>query len=311
MKKILVALSALAISTVAASAADLAPKYTKAPPPPLPPPCIWCGFYVGLNLGGIWANNHNVNTISNPIHGFADGIGPGSFAFESALAASGVVGTGNNGSFIGGAQFGYNWQFSPNWVAGFEADIQGVGQNDTGGFLNRTVGPFPFIGAAEVIDSQIRSSERLNYLGTVRGRIGVLPTQTFLLYATGGLAYGGVKAATSIIQHNNDCLQFPGDCINPNAASFSSLSQTRVGWTAGLGGEWMFATNWSAKFEWLYYNLGSETFDGLLVTPNLSCGVCGGPAVVATHSTAKFNGNIARVGVNYHFNWGGAPVGHY
>src|SRR6516164_7389255 len=62
MKRILLALSALAIGTAAASAADIAPKYTKAPPPPPPPPCIWCGFYIGLNGGwaGTTGNNNAV-----------------------------------------------------------------------------------------------------------------------------------------------------------------------------------------------------------------------------------------------------------
>jgi outer membrane immunogenic protein len=312
MKRILLALSALAISTAAASAADLAPKYTKAPPAPPPPPCIWRGLYIGLNLGGDWNNNHNVSTFSTPVQGFVDGIGPGSFAFNSAVGATGVANVGNNASFIGGAQIGYNWAFpGQSWLVGVEADIQGVGQNDRAGVVNTVVGPFTFGTGPEVLHTQIVSSERLNYLGTVRGRIGFLPTQTFLLYGTGGLAYGGVKAATAITQTNNDCVLFPGDCISPTAVSLSSLSQTRAGWTAGIGGEWMFAPNWSAKFEWLYYDLGHETFNGLLVTSNLSAVGAGGPAIVATHSTANFTGNIARVGVNYHFNWGGPAYGGY
>ena len=64
MKKILPALSALAISTVAASAADLAPApYTKAPVVVPPPVFSWTGFYVGANIGGAWANNNWKDTL--------------------------------------------------------------------------------------------------------------------------------------------------------------------------------------------------------------------------------------------------------
>ena len=314
MKRVLFALSALAIGTAAASAADLSKPYTKAPPAPPPPPCIWCGFYVGVNLGGDWANNHNVATVATPVQGFPDGIGPGSYAFNSAVGATGIVSTGNNASFLGGAQIGYNWAFpGQSWLVGVEADIQGVGQNDKAGTLHTVVGPFPFFGAVPVINTQITSAERLNYLGTVRGRIGFLPTQTFLLYGTGGPAYGGVKASTSIIQTNNDCAStpVPGSCIAPSAAALGAFSQTRAGWTAGVGGEWMFAPNWSAKAEYLYYDLGSVTYaNGLLVTGVATAGPVGTPpAVVASASTAKFTGNIVRVGVNYHF--GGPGYGGY
>ena len=65
MKRILLALSALAIGTAAASAADIAPKYTKAPPPPPPPPCIWCGFYIGLNGGWAGTTGGNNNAVAS------------------------------------------------------------------------------------------------------------------------------------------------------------------------------------------------------------------------------------------------------
>src|SRR6516162_5569995 len=65
MKRILLALSALAIGSAAASAADIAPKYTKAPPPPPPPPCIWCGFYIGLNGGWAGTTGGNNNAVAS------------------------------------------------------------------------------------------------------------------------------------------------------------------------------------------------------------------------------------------------------
>ena len=75
----------------------------------------------------------------------------------------------------------------------------------------------------------------------------------------------------------------------------------------GAGGEWMFSSNWSAKLEYLYYDLGSATCatGGLAndVGPTSLQG--SGVAAVATSSKVRFNDNIVRVGVNYHF---GSPA---
>ena len=66
----------------------------------------------------------------------------------------------------------------------------------------------------------------------------------------------------------------------------------------------MFAANWSAKAEYLYYDLGSANY-GTGVTQydafaQLSNGV--GIDAFATTSHVSFNGNIVRAGINYHFN---------
>jgi outer membrane immunogenic protein len=290
--------------TAVASAADLggpapAPVYTKAPPPVV---YDWNGFYGGLNAGGTRANNNSVNTVSSPVTGFVDGIGPGSFAAISALGATGNIPLGNNASIIGGGQIGYNWQFAPTWLAGLEADIQGVSHNGGDGALGTSLGFGASGFGPDTIKTQITSSSSLDYFGTVRGRLGFVATPTVLLYGTGGLAYGGVKTRTSISQSNDDCVNFPGGCVQSSAATTGSLSTTRAGWTAGAGVEWMFWQHWSAKAEYLYYDLGSVTYNnGSLAYTQGSLGGEGGPVVISSQSTTKFTGNIARVGVNYHF----------
>lgn len=139
-------------------------------------------------------------------------------------------------------------------------------------------------------------SKILDYLGTVRGRIGVTPTPDLLFYVTGGLAYGGVRSSTQINFNNTDVVAIPG-------STSGSLSETRFGWTAGGGVEWMFSSNWSAKLEYLYYDLGPAKYatGGYAVdlTPTGFAGF--GIVSVATSTTPRFNGNIARVGVNYKF----------
>jgi outer membrane immunogenic protein len=228
-------------------------------------------------------------------------FGATGWATNAATAASGSVPAGGRAGFIGGGQIGYNWQMSSAWLVGLETDIQGATSNGSGALSNR-VGPFPFRGAAEVLNASILSSSKLDYLGTVRGRFGYLYTPTFLVYGTGGLAYGGVSGSTSITLNNNDCAATPapGVCLSPSASSAGAFSSTRAGWTAGAGFEWMFASKWSAKVEYLHYDLGSVTFaNGALVTTSGTFPGAGGPAVVASTSSTKFSGDIVRAGVNF------------
>jgi outer membrane immunogenic protein len=281
-------------------AADMAPAPVPVYKAPIPVPvCIWCGFYLGLNAGGTWSDNNSVAVNSALTQDFV--LAPNSYGAASAAGASGRVPVGGRSGFIGGGQIGYNLQIAPAWLAGFETDIQGLSGKGSGTVTN-SVGPFGFGGAPEVVTTSIASSSQIDYLGTVRGRLGYLFTPTFLLYGTGGLAYGGVKASTAISQSNNDCVFFPAACLQGATASAGSFSQTRAGWTAGAGLEWMFATKWSAKAEYLHYDLGSVTFaNGALVTTNGTVPAALGPAVVNTNSTAKFSGDIVRAGINYHW----------
>jgi outer membrane immunogenic protein len=162
MKRILCLLAttaAIALTSTAVHAADMAMK-AYAPAPMAPPPS-WTGFYLGLN-GGFGGDR---NTYS--------------------FSAGGVSGTStlNSSGFFGGAQAGYNWQFAPAWVAGVEADIDDA---DIQGYASTSGG-----GAAGNVGT------RLSWFGTVRGRVGYLITPNALFYGTGGWAYGHVTSSAA------------------------------------------------------------------------------------------------------------------
>jgi outer membrane immunogenic protein len=298
LRRTLLASAGAMALTGAALAADLP---SRAPPPVyLPPPPIftWTGLYVGLNAGGTWSNNNTVNTATADVFG-NPALGGPAFGVASAALATASVPAKIDG-FIGGGQIGYNFQFANSWVVGLEADIQGIAASNgsTLVFRQAFVPTFPL----NPIDQNLSSRRRLDYIGTVRGRLGFTITPTFLVYGTGGLAYGQTKSSTSITQI------VESDPILPNHySSFGSFSNTRVGWTAGGGVEWLFAPNWSVKAEYLYYDLGSVTY-GLSPLQNFNSGgtlfTSGAPV-----SRTRFTGNIARAGLNYHFNlWGPAPI---
>ena len=103
MKKLVLAASFVVLGTAAASAADLAPRYYKAPPPVVSPLYNWSGFYAGINGG--WGTSHNCWT-RTATAGVA--ILPAAEGCHDA-----------DGGTVGG-QIGYRWQAS-NWVFGLEA----------------------------------------------------------------------------------------------------------------------------------------------------------------------------------------------
>jgi outer membrane immunogenic protein len=96
--------------------------------------------------------------------------------------------------------------------------------------------------------------------------------------------------------------------VTTSPFSFGSFNSTRVGWTAGGGVEWMFSPNWSLKAEYLYYNLGSVTYNLSPLIHTLTIPPFTTVASAFPHSSTRFNGNIVRAGLNYHFNWAPPPI---
>jgi len=119
MKKLVLALSAIAAFTGSALAADLpARTYTKAPE--IAPVASWTGFYLfGGAGGGLWDADSNV--VSNP----------------GGLALTRNQRLGGDGWF-GTVGAGYDWQLNSSWVFGILADgqfgsIRGSIADPTGG----------------------------------------------------------------------------------------------------------------------------------------------------------------------------------
>lgn len=279
-------------------AADLPAR--KAPPAYVPPPPLvtWTGFHVGLNAGGTWSGN------SSATYGAA-GLVEDPLWFPAtpfAASATGLISGGGAAGFIGGGQIGYDYQFGSSFLVGVEADFQGLaGGNGRAQAVGAAFNPFT--GSNALTFTEVNRG--LDWIGTVRGRVGWLFTPTLLLYGTGGFAYGG--ASLSISQMSVDDQGFFG----PGFGS-ASINPTATGWTAGGGLEWMFMPNWSAKVEYLYYDLGRVRGNlGPVTGLNFTAfAVPGSPGFAnLTNVSTRFDGHIVRAGVNYHFNWGApAPI---
>ena len=152
-----------------------------------------------------------------------------------------------------GGQLGYNWQTGPV-VLGIETDV------DWTNIKGSTAGP----GGVCVADGGGQCQTKQDWIGTTRGRIGYAFGR-FMPYLTGGAAYGDIKALEST----------------------GNATQTKLGWTAGGGMEYLLNRNWTTKVEYLHLDLGTATlFSAAAGTPSLSVPV---------------TDDLVRAGINYHW----------
>lgn len=272
-------------ATSAASAADMAPRYTKAPPPVVEV-WNWTGFYIGGNVGYSWGRADSdvsyFNTATGlPIAPPAGSITNASYNMDGAIA---------------GGQIGYNWQ-SNNWVFGLEADAQWSDEKGRASYLcaaTGAIGPclpgLTFLPAG-VAGTSLTVDTHLEWFGTVRGRVGVLATPRVLLYGTGGLAYGSFKTTGTLTSFNG---------FGVAVTSVGSNSDVRFGWTAGAGIEGKITNNWSAKLEYLYLDFDTFRAGTFSAAPAVA---------IAANVDTRFHDHILRVGLNYTF--GGPVVAKY
>ena len=74
----------------------------------------------------------------------------------------------------------------------------------------------------------------------------------------------------------------------------------RVGWAAGVGGEWGFAPNWSFKAEYLHLGFDRQT-DNVLFTGTLAAGFPGAAATISRRTDL----DIVRAGNQLPLRWPG------
>ena len=152
MKKLVIALTALAAFTGSAVAADLGARpYTKAPAP-MAPVYNWTGFYIfGGAGGGVWSANGGVDVTGGP-----------------CLVCTNTR-TGGDGWF-GTVGAGYDWQGGSSWVVGIFGD-------GTFGSLKGNIGDasIPAVGTT-----------KMETAWAAGARVGYLVAPNVLSYVNGG-----------------------------------------------------------------------------------------------------------------------------
>jgi opacity protein-like surface antigen len=248
-------LAAMAVATTPALPADL--------PSPLPPGLPaepyyrWNGAYFGAHAGFI----HGTGQFG--LAGYPDG------AFTGLIPPIPTSMVSNVDRFVGGLQLGYLHQIDA-LVIGVEQDVV-LGSPRAAATTSGTASGFPYT---------LNETQTVDWLATLRGRIGFAPNDQVMIYGTGGLAYGVVTTSSNLA------------LVPPNGLVFANQSHDfRTGWAAGVGVEYALSGELSATLEYLYFDLGHATVVGL---PNVSAGF-------ETHTNAGLAGHLVRVGVNYRF----------
>jgi outer membrane immunogenic protein len=224
-----------------AFAADISrPMVTKAAPvswtSTTPAAVNWTGIYLGVNGGFTFGGSD----------------------WSDSVTGSSTSSFGTSG-FVFGGTLGANYQAGV-LVFGVEGDGDWA---DSSGFGTFTATSLCAGGCLT----------KNTWLATTRGRAGYA-FDRFLVYGTGGAAFGNVQA------------NFSNDPIS---------SATKAGWTAGAGVEIAVAPLWSAKAEYLFVDLahGSCTIDCAIANAN-------GPPLIP-NVAVKFDESIVRAGINYKF----------
>ncbi len=259
-----------------------------------PPAVFASGFYAGLNAGYGWDASPSVSSRAGLIQNTLDQAFASNLGSTAALTATGKVNANANGA-LGGGQAGYNYVLD-RYVVGVELDLQGAAQHGQGGLA--ATAPFTSGGASPgATGTSVAVEKTLDWFGTARARAGYLVTPSILAFASGGFAYGGMTLQERIA-HTTDSLPFFGAIQSLSSVGHASTSS--VGWTLGGGIEWKFAPAMSLKAEYLYYDLGQvRTTGAILDTTSAATGAYFNIAGVT--SNTRFNGQIARLGFNYHF----------
>jgi outer membrane immunogenic protein len=106
----------------------------------------------------------------------------------------------------------------------------------------------------------------------------------WLFYGKGGVGWVG----------NDD---FTVTNLTTGASITASNNNTNSGWLVGVGIEWAFAPNWSAKVEYNYLGLDDRTF----TVP------AGSPFLAGDTFTQSRDIQMVKLGINYRFNWNSYP----
>ncbi len=241
MKRILLGLAAsMAAST--AMAADVI--YNE--PAPMPVDVVstmsWAGFYAGIQAGYGFGDSGQVRLAPFEFPGLITAFTPAGEAAGSSFNANGDFDDG----FVGGVHIGYDWQ-AGNIVYGAILDINYTDLSDEQRAFSRS--PAEYVITRE-----------LDYLVTLRGRLGYAFNENFLGYVTGGLAYGDVD------------FNYRQGILSPATTVTTRGGQDNdFGYTVGGGIEARLTQNWSIGLEYLYTDLGDNDFQA-----NLQGGPFGG-----------------------------------
>jgi outer membrane immunogenic protein len=213
----------------------------------------WTGVYLGAHVGG---GRGFVDENALPLATFVGSPFAGIVPFPTSIGL---------GGWFAGGQIGANYQVD-SWVIGIEAQAswaQFKGSSTCA--ANLTL----------VIPVTASCTAKLDSLGTAAVRLG-WAFDHLLLYGKGGAAW------------TNDSYQVTFS--RPAGLLLLSTNELRWGWMVGIGVEYAFTDNWSAKIEYNYMDLGGDSLR--FIDTN---------GTVTMDANLRQRLNVVKIGVNYRF----------
>jgi outer membrane immunogenic protein len=186
-------------------------------------------------------------------------------AFSGSNSFNGLVLSDSSARLLGGVQAGADYQFAPNWVVGAEGQYSWLGKNNL----------------TAVFPNGLVYGGNQSAIASITARVGYT-WGPGMVYVKGGYAYSD----------NSDRLTFLGAPVG-----FTLDKSHSNGYTVGAGVEYMFAPNWSAKAEYMYYDFGNTRFVS--------------PVALAPFGTWSNDEHTLKLGVNYRFNFGSPVAARY
>jgi outer membrane immunogenic protein len=185
-----------------------------------------------------------------------------------------IMGSHDADGGMGGIQGGCNYQ-TGNWVFGIQGDYDWISARGSNIDLSQ-----PFV--------QILDHSQIDGVGSVTGRVGYA-WDRFLGYVKGGAAW----------ERDRYFLSF-GSLTTTPGGLISTASETRSGYTVGIGGEYAFWKSLSVFLEYDFYGFGTRTNTFTNVTT-------GGVQLydIAEHKS------VVKAGINWKFDWAQPVVAKY
>jgi outer membrane immunogenic protein len=183
------------------------------------PQAAWTGFYAGASLGAA------VNRLSMAGEGYRAEYGGYATLEDNFLTSPST----KNTSFMGSLEAGYNWQRG-NYVLGAAIDISKLSVKQSSGTA--------WMDGLDAVPDTDTASVSVDYVATLRARLGYAVSNNLLLYGTGGLA----------------AVRFTGGYYDTDAIAGDKTSDTQwaLGWAAGAGADYRIAQNWFVRGEYLH-----------------------------------------------------------
>lgn len=245
-------------------------------PAALPPVCTWCGWYIGVNGGGVWGTTDSTLDTQNTLGGLF------SAADILVLNAAGANSFNNNG-WLAGGQVGYLYEdLGSHFVLAFELAIDAVqlkGSVSNPGLLASTHLPLTITEGM---------SNQTTWLGTFLIRAGYDFGGGGGGYFGGFIPYWTIGPAITQVRHN---FNFVDTTVFSNTADFG---QVVAGAAVGGGIELRLVDHWSIRGEYLYVDFGGTNGSARLV--NAPAG-----DVVTFYRSERIKENIARGFLSYKF----------